>query len=323
MRRAGTLRSMSRFHRTISVVGAATLGLAFLAGCSQPGTITISSKPPSAPVAATASGSGSMSGSAPAGATLAALRSAGEATSSLSSGRYESTIADGDGNVFMTLTGEFSGDRTRQSTRLSTGELLGDDAPADGVTTEMITDGSTLYVGGSLLAEFTGLFSDSAEGDEPGAGQVEWYRFDVPEGDTPFDGGDLFGSAVGQDLGRETASLLSGAYGEVITIGPEEVRGLATTHSSVDVDLGKVLGDLGGLTDELGEGTVPVDVWLGDDGLVHRMRFEINPTALGLPGGGATSMVSTFELWDVDADITIDVPENATAFDPTTIFGGR
>lgn len=314
MGRAGTLRSMSRFHRTISVAGAATLGLALLAGCSQPGTITISSKRPSATV---------RDGSAPAGATLAALRSAGEATSSLSSGRYESTIADGDGNVFMTLTGEFAGDRTRQSTRLSTGELLGEDAPADGVTAEMITDGSTLYVGGSLLAGITGLFSDSGEGDEAGAGQVEWYRVDVPEGDTSFDGGDLFGSAFGQDSGRATTSLLSGAYGEVTTIGPEEVRGIATTHSSVDVDVSKVLGEVGGLTDELGEGTVPVDVWLGDDGLVHRMRFEISPTALGLPGEGATSMVSTFELWDVDADITIDVPENATAFDPTTIFGGR
>ena len=187
----------------------------------------------------------------------------------------------------------------------------------------MITDGSTLYVGGSLLAEFTDLFSDRCGGRRAGsrAGRVVPLR--CARGRHPFDGGDLFGSAVGQDLGRETASLLSGAYGEVTTIGPEEVRGLATTHSSVDVDLGKVLGDLGGLTDELGEGTVPVDVWLGDDGLVHRMRFEINPTALGLPGEGATSMVSTFELWDVDADITIDVPENATAFDPTTIFGGR
>lgn len=306
---------MSRLHRTLTLAGAATLGLSLLAGCSQSGTITISSEAPSVTADAGAPGG------APGGATLAALRSAGEATTAVTSGRYESTVADGEGDVFMTITGEFSGDRTHQSTKAATGALLGGSS-ADGLTTETITDGSTLYFGGSVLAEMAGLYGES----ESGAAGAEWYRFDAPVGSdgTGIDGAELFGGTFGQGLGRETTALLSGAYGEVTTIGPEDVRGIATTHSRVDVDLGKLVGEeLDDLTDDLGAGTIPVDVWLGDDGLVHRMRFEIDAAAMGIPGAGDASMVSTFELWDVGADITIDVPENAAEFDPTTVFGGR
>lgn len=293
---------MARNPRRLVSLGA-LCGLALVAGCGRSGgAITISSDAP--PSGASAGGT-----QRPVVASLASLRQAADDTTALTSARYEVTVVGPDGAEYLTSTGEFADDRTHQST--SMGGAFGD----DGVTLdiETVTDAATYYARGSTFGFLSPLLGEG----EAGADADRWYRFDMPDGLDPE-----LGSVLGtHDFGPQMAKLLGGAYGEVATLGTEDVRGTATTHHRVDIDPSKVVGT--GVDEFFDGGTIPVDVWVGDDGLVHRLRYEIGAGMVGAAGGGDDEpmAVSTFEMWDVGADITVDVPADATEIDLGELFG--
>jgi hypothetical protein len=98
---------------------------------------------------------------------------------------------------------------------------------------------------------------------------------------------------------------------EATEVGPDEVRGQPTTHYRVDVDADAAA--------QVGFDSSSVDVWVGDDGVVRRLRTTTDPaddeeaptspedeSALEVP-----ALTVTIEIWDVGADIPIDAPPAA------------
>jgi hypothetical protein len=93
---------------------------------------------------------------------------------------------------------------------------------------------------------------------------------------------DPFGD-FSQNDPAQMLQYLRGA-GSVDEVGSEDVRGVSTTHYKATIDLHKVAGKLSGaqrqLVDKaaqvLGEANskLPLDVWVGEDGYVHRVRMD-------------------------------------------------
>jgi hypothetical protein len=149
---------------------------------------------------------------------------------------------------------------------------------------------------------------------EPYASQFggkPWLKLDAA---TLSSGTSPLGSAASTDP-TALINTLQGA-GSVTTVGPEDVRGVHTTHYRMTVEIAKA-ADLQKLTPEQkqqlqqslgGQPTLPEDVWLDDQGLVHRLAIDITATpptgttgTTGTAGGGAPTAVQTkiqMELYD-------------------------
>jgi hypothetical protein len=95
----------------------------------------------------------------------------------------------------------------------------------------------------------------------------------------------------------------------------DDVRGVPTQHLHARLDLtGSGTSDpAGGSFEErlvaAGLETLPVDVWVDDDGLVRRLVVTVD---------AAGSMTTTFEVYDTGADVTVAVPEAASIISPPT-----
>jgi hypothetical protein len=151
-------------------------------------------------------------------------------------------------------------------------------------------------------------------------GGKQWLRLDV--------------SKLGQSQGLDLNQLLSGSQLQpsdllsmlktegamVRKVGPETVDGIVTTHYHVTVDLAKAL-QARGLTSPLLAGlaaqlpTVPEDVWIGNDGLVHRVKLSFGVQQGGKPMHMAVSM----DLFDYGAHVTIAAPPASDVFDATQL----
>lgn len=241
----------------------------------------------------------SSSGAAatPAGrATVASIRRAGQDTRAVGSGRFE-IIFGGDGFDVAT-TGEFSGDRTRLVQR------FGDDEAGAGEL-ESVTEGSIVYLRGPL----TDVFGN--EGDR-------WLRFDSSG---LLDGVDPSALLSGgpSSLGVESLGVLDGEFGEVSELGTEEVRGVATEHYRIEVDLSGVDQPAVPTADD----TLPVELWVGEDGLVRRIRLLAADLAPEVADGAPADAGVTVEFFDLGADITIDVPTEYTDLSLDAFLGGN
>jgi hypothetical protein len=122
----------------------------------------------------------------------------------------------------------------------------------------------------------------------------------------------------GQLQPTDLLSMLKAEGATVRTIGPETIDGAATTHYHVTVDMAKALQAKGltspTLTIIAAEvPTVPEDVWVGKDGLVHRIRLS-----LGMEQGGKPlRMAMSMDLYDYGANVTIAAPPSSDVFDAT------
>lgn len=123
-------------------------------------------------------------------------------------------------------------------------------------------------------------------------------------------------------------ALLAAATGDVETVGGEDVRGEPATHLRARIDLATAREqspeDHRAMIDDLaGEGDaqvdeVPVDVWVGEDGLIRRFAVEIErdvPVSTDSPGGpplpsdaagGVRSLA--YEAFDYGEPVEIETP---------------
>ena len=137
-------------------------------------------------------------------------------------------------------------------------------------------------------------------------------------------------SKLGKSVGIDLESLLSGSQvqpGDLLSmlagegakiqnLGAATIDGAATTHYRVTIDTAKAL-EAKGLTTPLLAGvvaqvpTIPADVWIGKDGLVHRVRVSlaVAERRLGL----------TLDLYDYGANVTIAAPPSSDVFDATQL----
>jgi len=191
-------------------------------------------------------------------------------------------------------------------------------------------EGVMNFADGSLLMDL----------EVPGEGRVEERLIDnvlymrVPGGNAPTEWVKIDMAGFSDEL-QESARSSSGidpsspleslqtAFGDVETLGRDDLRGGSATHYRVKLDVDRALGDdrdfLSDLTDEQlkvmrsMDGT-PMDVWLDDDGRVLKERFHLE-----MPGGlGQVTM--TIEFFDFGTPAPIEAPPADEVTDWTARF---
>jgi hypothetical protein len=104
---------------------------------------------------------------------------------------------------------------------------------------------------------------------------------------------------------------------QVEEIGRETVNAVETTHFVIDIDTRSLLAQMSeeeraGLAASvpLHTGTFSMEVWLSDDGYLVRMVVEVDGSKVEEVEPGVTfeRMISTFDVFDIGQQITIEPP---------------
>lgn len=205
----------------------------------------------------------------------------------------------GGGPSQLELTGEGAVDyeeRVGEMTMTATGA-----AASQLGETRLIFDESVIYIQ-----------TDAMEGQLP-AGK-SWVEFDFERAAAKL------GVDVGQfsQFGNNDPSAILGyleGASDLNEAGTEEVRGEETTHYKGEVDLEKAADQVedDALAETLergvdlsGQSKIPLEVWVGDDELVHRVKFEmVAPTG---QGAGDIKTDITQEFYDFGTEVDVEVP---------------
>jgi len=111
--------------------------------------------------------------------------------------------------------------------------------------------------------------------------------------------------------------------GSVQTVGTETVDGAETTHYKATVDLAKAAGLVGApaeqavqhLIDNCGPSTIPVDVWIGDDGYVRKLTVDETVTA----NGESATVHLNLGLSDYGTAVNVTAPPAGDTLDATDL----
>jgi hypothetical protein len=158
----------------------------------------------------------------------------------------------------------------------------------------------------------------------PGTGRLpggkHWIRNDLSKlaASAGIDLGSLLSG--GQVQSGDLLSMLAAEGAKVDNLGSETIDGATTTHYRVTIDTAKAL-QAKGLTTPLLTAvaaqlpTIPADVWIGTDGLVHRVRVSlaVAQNQLGL----------TVDLYDYGAHVTIAAPPSSDVVDSASLAHGH
>lgn len=224
-----------------------------------------------------------------------------------------------------------------RSARVSfTTETMGQEMTLDGVfdfadkVAEVSGDGTSFGMGGETT--FLYDFSDSLlmYMSLPPEAQAElggsWLELDLAEAMVQA-GIDVDLAAVIQAQSSDPTSALQFLEGaETVTeVGQEELRGTETTHYEVVVNLQKtvdaadpaVRDDMQTLVDLYTVETIPMEVWIDDDGRVRKFVQTIDYDTFELPGdidlgplAGTTSTVSA-EYYEFGTPVDVSFPDPA------------
>ncbi|HEX3255105.1 MAG TPA: hypothetical protein VHQ96_04900 [Gaiellaceae bacterium] len=150
----------------------------------------------------------------------------------------------------------------------------------------------------------------------------EWVKLDLKK----------LGESTGLDLGQLTQlsqsdpsqalDFLQGASDDFHEVGTEDVRGAPTTHYAGTIDLAKAAENAPAaiaeqyrkLAELAPSSKVPMDVWVGEDGYVHKLRFEQKLTE-------GASMTMEEELYDFGAIVDVSAPPEDQVVDLTQFLG--
>jgi hypothetical protein len=151
-------------------------------------------------------------------------------------------------------------------------------------------------------------------------GGKSWVRLDLVQAAQKL-GVDLNG--LGTAAAQNPTSILDllHSLGSVDTVGPETVDHVSTTHYRATIDLSKAAANLGSdgqalVSRLLAHGapsSIPVDVWVGADGLVHKLTF--NQT------DGNDSVGLTLDISDYGTPVTVTAPAASDTLDATNLVG--
>jgi hypothetical protein len=207
----------------------------------------------------------------------------------------------------MTGEGAFAGRQGRM-----TMDLSGLAGGAVGGRVEMIFDELLFYM----------KFPEEIAQGIPGG--KEWIRFDLTklgkqEGFDLQQMMQLSGTDPSQSLG-----LLSAAGADFREVGEEDVRGVSTTHYEGTVDLEQVAEQVPEearesyrrLMELSGESEVPVEVWIDEEGLARRIRYQQT-----LADG--TTMDLTQEYYDFGTEVDVEPPPDSEVLDLSDLMSGR
>lgn len=218
----------------------------------------------------------------------------------------------------------FKADFTGATSGTMTGE--GEFSQREGhLTLDMSGLGGGLFAGGQAELVFSDLVyymklpSGSGLPLPPGK---EWVKLDLKK----------LGESTGLDLGQLTQlsqsdpsqalDFLQGASDDFHEVGTEDVRGAPTTHYAGTIDLAKAAENAPAaiaeqyrkLAELAPSSKVPMDVWVGEDGYVHKLRFEQKLTE-------GASMTMEEELYDFGAIVDVSAPPEDQVVDLTQFLG--
>lgn len=254
---------------------------------------------------------------APAVTLGAAMRSA-NSSAAMTSGRFEASItmigAEGSetpGEFSVAINGAY--DDTLGTSQIAmdmsgladlalsgdAGDELGFMAAFFEDEIEMITIGDQAWVRWSLLTMFTGTADKWLESDGADASEV---TSDFAVGGAP--------------LPTELFDQLADANVQVEEVGDEEIRGVTTVHYRFTVDLETLAqsmsdADWEELESTIGAtpiGNMPMDVWLDDEGRLHRYLIDLSDLGSIEPEDDLVGIRMLFEIWDHGADVGITPP---------------
>jgi hypothetical protein len=153
-------------------------------------------------------------------------------------------------------------------------------------------------------------------------GGKPWLRLDLQQA------GKSLGLDLNQLMGQanqnpaQVLDLLR-ASGSVEKVGTETVNGDSTTHYKATIDLSTAAGKVGAdaqamvqhLIDQGAPSTIPVDVWIGDDGLVRRLTLDESVAKAGQAG----AVHLTLNLSDYGTAVNVSAPPSGDTLDLTAL----
>jgi hypothetical protein len=181
-------------------------------------------------------------------------------------------------------------------------------------TQHVIIDGSTMYMSSPLFA-----------GGLPG--RKQWLKVDLAKLGklADVDVGSLMQS--GSQDPTQMLRFLKGASGDVTKLGTETVRGEPTTHYKATIDFAKipdtvpadqraaVRSAMRELVRLGGSKTMPVEVWIGDDGLARRVATHMTITI----EEQRTKLSQRMEFYDFGTKVAIAIPRASETFDASEL----
>jgi LppX_LprAFG lipoprotein len=128
--------------------------------------------------------------------------------------------------------------------------------------------------------------------------------------------GKQFGVDVSQFAQQSPTDVLTALEktGTVTKVGDETLNGEQATHYHAMVDVSRISARLSSATQVK---TIPVDVWIGGDGLVRRITESVTAAAAGQTA--ATSMTTDFSNYG--EQVNVQVPSADETLDMTKLGG--
>ena len=154
-------------------------------------------------------------------------------------------------------------------------------------------------------------------------GNRPWIKFDL-EALSEAGGPPVPGLNPASNDPRGILDALRGVSGEVTEVGEETVRGVATTHYRATVDLSKAeqavpearRDDFAAFSKELGIETLPIEVWVDEEGRARRFAYEVDTPATAQAPASQVDLV--VELYDFGVDVDVEAPPESEVTD----YGG-
>ena len=244
------------------------------------------------------------------------IAAAPEATTQAGTALMSLDVTSEGGAQPFSMTGEGAIDFAAQ--RAAMKMSLGGEAAQLG-DIEVRTDGSILYLK-IPNAEQIGV-------DTP------WLKMDLEQ---------IEGTPAAQQFSQfnndpsDSMQVLRGVSDDVTEVGAEEVRGAPKTHYRATLNLNKALETapaeaqdaIRQQVETLGVDTLPVDVWIDEEGRMRRQVVEVDLSKIEQPGpapapGAPTSLTTTYEMFDFGAQVDVAPPpaDEVTDFAETDLAG--
>ncbi len=232
------------------------------------------------------------------------------------------TVASGSGT--LKLTSDFDMPAGRVSTTVDASGMSSIVAPFAGmIDSELGGDivgslkdpATTVVDGDNVYVKAWPFVTEMAGADTP------WIQISVPDGVPSMNEG--IGPLGGVD-NCDFMGALAAVGGEMTDAGTEQIDGVETTHYTGKVDLTASLDKIpdeakGEVEDAVGwiDGApeIPLEVWVGDDGLLRRLVVDMDLAKLGMDVTGSAKLTVNLTSLGEPVPITVPPADQVTVID--------
>lgn len=155
-------------------------------------------------------------------------------------------------------------------------------------------------------------------------GNRPWIKFDL-EAMAEAGGAPVPGLNPASNDPRGVLDALRGVSGDVEDLGEDSVRGVATTHYRANVDLSKAeeavpearRKDFAAFSEQLGIETLPIEVWVDEEGRARRFAYEVDTPATAQAPASQVELI--VDLYDFGVKVDVEAPPESEVTD----YGGE